>query len=99
MFANTSWLTWTLYTFLQPPVSLDRQKIIHLFTVLPRTFYSQKWLMVTVPLVIYGVMRYLQLIYEKNEGESPARILLSDKPLISALVIWGTLVVGIIYLI
>lgn len=99
MFANTSWLTWTLYAFLQPPVSFSHGKIIDLFTILPRTFYSQKWLMITVPFVIYGVMRYLQLIYEKNEGESPARILLSDKPLITDIFIWGILVVGVIYLI
>ena len=27
--------------------------------------------MLTVPIVIYGVMRYLQLVYEQNKGESP----------------------------
>lgn len=99
MFANTAWLTWTLYTFLQPPVTLERAKLVQFFSVLPRTFYSQKWLMLTIPFVIYGVMRYLQLIYEKNKGESPARILLSDKPLITAILIWVTMTVGIIYLI
>ena len=53
--------------------------------------------MITVPLVVYGVMRYLQLIYEKNEGESPERILLSDKPLMTTIAIWGVLTIGLLY--
>jgi len=53
--------------------------------------------MATIPLVVYGVMRYMQLIYEKNEGESPERILLSDKPLIVTVVLWGVMVLGLLY--
>ena len=53
--------------------------------------------MVTIPIVIYGVMRYLQLIYEKNEGESPEKILTSDKPMMVTVSLWGLLVVGILY--
>ncbi|MBU0619331.1 UbiA prenyltransferase family protein [Patescibacteria group bacterium] len=99
MFANSSWLTWTLYTFVQPPIIIERHRLINLFTALPRTFYSEKWLMLTIPLVIYGVMRYLQLVYENNQGESPERILLSDRPLIGTIVIWVGLIIAIIYLI
>jgi len=65
--------------------------------LLPKTFLSEKWLMATIPLVVYGVMRYMQLIYEKNEGESPERILLSDKPLIITVVLWGVMVLGLLY--
>jgi len=39
----------------------------------------------------------LQLIYEKNEGESPERIILSDKPIMVTVVIWGMLVIGLLY--
>jgi len=53
--------------------------------------------MATVPFVIYGVMRYLYVIYEKKEGESPERVLLNDVPLLSAVLIWGFLVFVIIY--
>jgi len=53
--------------------------------------------MLTVPFVIYGVMRYLFVIYEKKEGESPERVLLSDAPLLSSVVAWGLLVFLIIY--
>ena len=72
-------------------------KALTLLNDLPKTFRSEKWLMLTIPLVIYGVMRYLHLIYEKNEGESPAKILTSDKPMLITVGVWGLLVVGILY--
>lgn len=96
MFATTTWLTYALYAFqfqfekLEGPVPT-------FFARVPKTFIAQKWLMLTVPLVIYGVMRYLQLVYEKNEGESPERVLLSDKPILAAVLVWGIMVLMIIY--
>ena len=36
-------------------------------------------------------------IYEKKEGESPERILLSDTPLLATVVIWIVLVFVVIY--
>lgn len=96
MFANTTWLTYALFTFLQPPI-VPEGRLLTLMSVVPRAFVNQKLLMITVPVVIYGVMRYLQLIYEKGEGESPEKILLSDKPLLSAVILWGILIIGVIY--
>lgn len=49
----------------------------------------------TIPFVIYGIFRYLYLIHQKNEGGSPERILLNDKPLIINILLYG-LVVGLI---
>ena len=97
MFANTTWLTYALFSFEQPLIVPNRQKLVNILAVLPRTFTAQKLLMITVPVVIYGVMRYLQLIYEKNQGESPERVLLSDKPLLGSVMLWGVMVVGILY--
>ena len=56
-----------------------------------------KYLMATVPVVIYGVMRYLYIIYEKREGESPERVLLTDIPLLTAVVLWLFILLFIIY--
>lgn len=66
-------------------------------TILPATIARPKLMMLTVPLVIYAVARYLYVIYEKKEGESPEKVLLSDRPLLASVLIWGLLVVGIIY--
>ncbi|HKY74346.1 MAG TPA: decaprenyl-phosphate phosphoribosyltransferase [Patescibacteria group bacterium] len=97
MFANTTWLTYALYAFQQDDF-VPQGKLLKIFTALPRTFITQKWLMITVPVVIYGVMRYLQLVYEKNHGESPDKVLLEDKPLLASVVLWGILVIAILYL-
>jgi hypothetical protein len=37
------------------------------------------------------------LIYERNEGESPERVLLTDKALITTIIVWGLMTVGLIY--
>ncbi len=81
MFANATWLTYALFAF-QNEISAPRQKIAFIYSFLPKALQSQKLLMLTTPLVIFGVMRYLQLIYESNQGESPEKVLLSDKPLL-----------------
>lgn len=50
-------------------------------------------LMFTVPIVTYGVFRYLFLVYRKSEGGDPARLLFRDGPLIvSGLLYVGTVV-------
>ena len=96
MFANSAWLTYALFTFLQAPI-LARHTIINFFDLWQIPVTEAKYLMATVPVVIYGVMRYLYIIYEKKEGESPERVLVTDKPLLSSVVIWLIMVIGIIY--
>lgn len=99
MFANSTWITYAFYSFLQRPPTL-RRRIINIFEGTDLTLLTErKWLMLTIPFVIYGVMRYLQLIYEKNEGESPEKVLLSDKPLMTTAILLGLMIFGIIYVI
>jgi len=96
MFATATWLTYALFTFNHPRV-VPKGRVLTLMSNLPQTLVLEKMMMITIPLVIYGVMRYLQLIYEKNEGESPERILLTDKPLLLTVGTWGILTILIIY--
>ncbi|MBD3279884.1 MAG: decaprenyl-phosphate phosphoribosyltransferase [Candidatus Pacebacteria bacterium] len=100
MFANATWLTYALFAFQNSYVNITpaHERFPQLYTILPRTLQSQKLLMLTLPLVIFGVMRYLQLVYEENKGESPERVLLRDKPLLFTVFLFGILVMGIIYL-
>jgi len=53
--------------------------------------------MITIPIVVFGIMRYLSIIYQGSRAESPERVLLSDKPLLASVFIWGILVVWVIY--
>lgn len=96
MFATATWLTYALFTFNHPRV-VPKGRVLTLMSNLPQTLVLEKMMMITIPLVIYGVMRYLQLIYEKNEGESPERVLLTDKPLLLTVGAWGVLTILIIY--
>lgn len=96
MFATATWISYAFFAFLQTPISV-RESLRGVFANLSIPINEAKYFMITVPLVIYGVMRYLYIIYEKKEGESPERVLLSDKPLLATVVIWLVLIIGIIY--
>jgi UbiA prenyltransferase family protein len=96
MFANASWLSYALFAFQDESIRPDK-KFATFYGILPRTLQSQKLLMLTVPFVIYGVMRYLQLIYEDNQGESPEKVLIRDKPLLTIVLLFGISVMLIIY--
>ena len=52
--------------------------------------------MVTIPFVIFGIMRYENLIFE-DRSESPEKILLTDIPLLGAVTIWLFLVIFTLY--
>lgn len=97
VFAASTFLTYALFTFLEPLPQTSPQVLVLLGENLPRTFFATKFLMITIPLVIYGLMRYLFLIYEKKEGESPEKILISDKPLLITCILWSLLVLLTIY--
>lgn len=96
MFANSTWLTYAFFAFLQPPIQA-RQVVTSFLGNFELPFTEAKYLMATVPIVLYAVMRYLYIIYEKKEGESPERVILTDKPLLISVLIWITMVLGIIY--
>lgn len=96
MFANSTWLTYAFFAFLQPPIQTGRILAIF-FGGFEIPITEAKYLMATVPVVLYAVMRYLYIIYEKKEGESPERVILTDKPLLVTVILWLTMVVGIIY--
>lgn len=55
-----------------------------LYTLDPGTakIHGSKNLMITVPLVVYGVYRYQYLVQHRGEGDDPARLLFQDRPLI-----------------
>lgn len=54
--------------------------------------------LITVPFVLYGLFRYMYLIYVRNEGSAPDELLLQDRPLLASILLWGLTFVGILYL-
>ncbi len=54
-------------------------------------------MMATIPFVLYGLFRYLYLVYRKNEGGSPDELLLVDRPLLTCIILWGLTSIAILY--
>lgn len=95
IFATSTFIFYSLFTFLESPSFKPPVGILY-GDYLPQ-YFQRKWLMITIIPVVYGLMRYLQDIYERHEGESPEKVLLSDVPLLTTVVIWVLLVVIILY--
>jgi 4-hydroxybenzoate polyprenyltransferase len=55
-------------------------------------------MMLTIPFVLYGILRYLLLMQRPDLPESPEEILIKDPPLIVNNLLWGAAVVAILYL-
>jgi 4-hydroxybenzoate polyprenyltransferase len=54
------------------------------------TYTSQPWVMLTtLPFVIFGIFRYMHLVYNKGEGEAPESVVSTDGPLIVCVLMWG----------
>ena len=51
----------------------------------------------TIPFVLYGIFRYLYLVHQKQEGGSPAALLVTDVPLLACVALWGLAVAVILY--
>ena len=71
-----------------------------LYTIAPETVtkFGTHNLMLTVPFVLYGVYRYLYLVYRKEMGGAPEQALLGDLPLLVDVLLWMGSVVAVIYL-
>lgn len=94
MFGNAAWMSWALFTFYESP----RATIpVWLFLAeLSRTTTINKLLMLTIPVAIFGIMRYESLIFE-GKSEAPEKLLLTDKALIISVILWLGIVVWIFY--
>lgn len=94
MFANASWMSWALFTFFESPKAT--LPFWMALAELSRTTTINKLLMLTIPVTIFGIMRYESLIFE-NRSETPERLLLTDKSLIIAVGLWLVLVYWVLY--
>jgi 4-hydroxybenzoate polyprenyltransferase len=55
-------------------------------------------MMLTIPFVVYGIFRYLQLIQIGHAAGSPDEVALKDRPLQITVLLWGLAVIAIFYL-
>jgi len=57
---------------------------------------TQLW--VTVPIVLYGIFRYLYRVYKQGDGGQPEDIVWKDKPLLMCVAVYVVAIVLIIYM-
>jgi hypothetical protein len=70
-----------------------------LYTMSPDavTKFHTRWLPLTLPFVLYGIFRYLYLLYRRELGGNPSDLLLSDRALLVNTVLWMVALLVIIY--
>ncbi len=95
-FATTTIIAYASYAYFEKLPSITT-KISQSFSEIFPGFEARKWLMATIPFVVYGIARYAQLLYERDEGERPEKIITKDVPLISTIFLWALAVVLLIY--
>lgn len=76
--------------------------IVTASTLLSYSLYTiiesdNRYLMVTILFVLYGIFRYQYILYNKNQGDSPEEVVLSDKPLLINIVLWVGVCAVILY--
>ncbi len=59
---------------------------------------ENKSMMLTIPFVLYGILRYLLIIQRRDLRGTPEEMLIKDPPLAVNNVLWGVAVLAILYL-
>ena len=70
-----------------------------IYTVWPHTVekFSTTNLVFTIPFVGFGLMRYLYLVYSRNEGGDPSGVLLLDRAILVDVLLWSISVILILW--
>jgi 4-hydroxybenzoate polyprenyltransferase len=55
------------------------------------------YMMLTIPFVIYGVLRYQLLVLSREKGGSPEEVLLGDVPILIDVALWAVAAVFVLY--
>ncbi|NPV66788.1 MAG: decaprenyl-phosphate phosphoribosyltransferase [Anaerolineae bacterium] len=87
-----------------PALLDDMLRMVTTGTLLAYTLYTfeahpeRPFMLLTIPFALYGIMRYLYVIHVQGKGSAPDEVLLEDVPLMVTILLWGLVVVGVLYL-
>lgn len=95
-FSTATIIAYSTYTYVEkiPYVETPFQKLTHEWFP---GWEGRKLLMMTIPMVVFGIARYAQLFYEKAEGEQPEKIITNDSYLIGTIFLFGLTIILLIY--
>lgn len=68
-----------------------------IYTLWPETVhkFGTHALSLTIPFVIFGIFRYLDLVYRHEKGDRPEKILLTDIPLLADIILYGIVALAV----
>jgi 4-hydroxybenzoate polyprenyltransferase len=69
-----------------------------LYTFSAENLPDNHLMMLTIPFVMYGIFRYLHLVHVEHAGGAPEELILTDRPMLINLILWGLLALLILYL-
>jgi len=82
---------------------LDRMEAVIVPTLVTAyAFYSfqssyGQWMMITVPMVLYGILRYQVLSVRDTTTGSPEEVLLKDRPIQNTIIVWVLACMSVVY--
>lgn len=82
----------------------DMLRMVMTGTLLSYTLYTfesrpdRYGMLLTIPFAVYAIMRYLYLMHVQGKGGAPDEVLMEDVPLMVAILLWGLVIVGVLYL-
>ncbi|MDO8609458.1 MAG: UbiA prenyltransferase family protein [bacterium] len=96
-FATMSIIAYATYTYTEKPPQVTTL-LSNVFLSMFPGFEARKWMMITIPFAVYGIARYAQLLYEKEEGERPEQLITTDVPLVLTIVSFGIIIISLFYI-
>jgi decaprenyl-phosphate phosphoribosyltransferase len=96
-FSTSAIISYSMYSYIENPPSVSTPISAMVSTFFPG-FEGRKLMTITIIFVVYAIARYGQLFYTRVEGERPEKLLVSDWPLMTAVGLWGIIVIALIYL-
>lgn len=83
------------------PLVIEFQAITTSGTIISYALYTvlaspTPWLLLTLPIVLYGIFRYIYLVTAKGESSPPDEILLKDRPILLTVILGLITVVAVL---
>jgi 4-hydroxybenzoate polyprenyltransferase len=76
-------------TLVDQLVSVVAASTVIAYSLYTFTARESKAMMVTIPFVLFGVLRYLLLVHRDDLGEEPEQVLLADGPILACIALWA----------
>lgn len=68
------------------------------YAISSQTAHHHPGLVVTIPIVLYSILRYMYLVFHQGLGGRPEELFLGDIPFMVSILLWGLSVVGVFLL-